>query len=78
MNTDEENIILANDASNEDTDDLQYDLASALANNEDCTIGWNFIMREELIRRGAKLPVNCKEIYSQYHYMKRKLIYDLE
>jgi hypothetical protein len=62
----------------EDTRDIQHDLAMGLASGESIEgDDLNRAFYNELIKRGEKIPVNCKWVYDPYSYMNKKLQYDL-
>ena len=71
----EENGEMNNDLQYEDTYDLQHDLAMFIADDDFGEL--NIAFRNELIRRGADLPENCRWEYSPYYSSKKKLVYDL-
>lgn len=64
------------DLQDEDTQDMQYDLAMSIACG-DAESDLMTAFRKELRRRGAALPANCRFEYSPYYRFGRKLFYDL-
>jgi hypothetical protein len=61
-----------------DTADIQHDLALGLASGETLDNSLNAKFAEELRKRNAPLPINCRWEYDIYAYMKQRLHYDLE
>jgi len=58
--------------------DLQHDLAMALADGETiASDDLNQAFYNELVRRGAEIPINCRWEYNIYAYGRLKLHFDL-
>jgi len=69
--------LIFEETNNISTDDLQHDLALMLTSPEyieDLILEYS----QELKRRDAKLPVNCRFEHNIYSRFKRELKYELE